>query len=271
VRALVDRSRGVGTIERDRLLAQAIALLRETTAIRNRGETVPVDDGPVADLLTTPAGANQSLAILDAYIASADDALQRGIDPSAADARLREIMGDAAGPATSLSGIDALLQWIQSRIAAFVSGLRGVPDLRFLNGIVAALGLSVILFIVAPLGRGVRERVRREVLLPDRALARAEDPLEHRRAAEAALAGGRAREAIHELYLYVLRSLAAREVIRYDPALTDHELLLRAAAIPNADALRDLVGLYERAWFGLREPDSAEAERARSLATKVAG
>ena len=55
------------------------------------------------------------------------------------------------------------------------------------------------------------------------------------------------------------------------PALTDHELLLRAAAIPNADALRDLVALYERAWFGLREPDAAEAERARSLATRVAG
>ena len=107
--------------------------------------------------------------------------------------------------------------------------------------------------------------------MPDRALARAEDPAAHRRAAEAALAGGRAREAIHELYLYVLRSLAARELIRYDPALTDHELLLRAAAIPNADALRDLVALYERAWFGLREPDAAEAERARSLATRVAG
>jgi len=32
-----------------------------------------------------------------------------------------------------------------------------------------------------------------------------------------------------------------------------------------------IVALYERAWFGLREPDAAEAERARSLATRVAG
>src|SRR5207245_2129772 len=82
-------------------------------------------------------------------------------------------------------------------------------DLRFLQWGVAALGIGLVLFIVATLGRGVRERVRREVLLPDRALARAEDPAAHRRAAEAALAGGRAREAIHELYLSVLRSLAA--------------------------------------------------------------
>jgi hypothetical protein len=271
VRALVDRSRSAGTLERERLLAQAAALLRQTTAIQFHGETVALDDGPLADLLATPPGANQTLTILDAYIATASDAVERGIDPARADARLREVLGDARGPGTSLSGVAALAQWIQARIAAFLSGLRGIPDLRFLNWIVAALGLSVVLFIVATLGRGVRERVRREVLLPDPARARAEDPAEHRRAAEAALAGGRAREAIHELYLYVLRSLAARELIRYDPALTDHELLLRAAAIPNAEALRDLVALYERAWFGLREPDSAEAERARSLATKVAG
>ncbi|TMF73583.1 MAG: DUF4129 domain-containing protein [Chloroflexi bacterium] len=271
VRALVDRSRGVGTLERERLLAQATALLRQTTAIQSHGETVPIDDGPIALLFVDVNGANEALAILDAYVATADRAVQTGIDPATADARLREVLGNTGGAGTAVSGIGALAQWIQTRLAAFLSGLRGIPDLRFLQWGVAALGIGLVLFIVATLGRGVRERVRREVLLPDRALARAEDPAAHRRAAEAALAGGRAREAIHELYLYVLRSLAARELIRYDPALTDHELLLRAAAIPNADALRDLVALYERAWFGLREPDAAEAERARSLATRVAG
>ena len=253
------------------MLTQATALLRQTTAIESHGETVPVDDGAVADLLAGPNGANATLAILDVYIATADRAVDRGIDPAVADARLREVLGSAGDAGTSLSGVAALLDWISSRLAAFFSGLRGIPDLSFLPWIVAALGVGLALFIVATLGRGLRERVRSEVLLPDRALARAEDPAAHRHAAEVALAGGRAREAIHELYLYVLLSLAARELIRYDPALTDHELLLRAAAIPNADALRDLVGLYERAWFGLREPDAAEAEHARSLATRVAG
>jgi hypothetical protein len=268
----VDRSRGVGTADRERMLAQAIALLRQTSAIQSRGETVPIDDGPIADLLAGPNGANGALAILDAYIATADRAVDRGIDPATADARLRDVLGDSGNaPGTSASGIAAFLDWISSRLAAFFSGLSGIPDLSFIPWIVAALGIGLVLFIIATLGRGVRERVRTEVLLADRALARAEDPAAHRRAAEAALAGGRAREAIHELYLFVLQSLAARELIRYDPALTDHELLLRAAAIPNADALRDLVALYERAWFGLREPDAAEAERARSLATRVAG
>jgi hypothetical protein len=267
----VDRSRGVGTADRERVLAQATALLRETTAIQSHGETVLVDDGPIADVLAGSNGANSALAVLDAYIATADRAVDRGIDPATADARLREVLGNADTAGTPVSGVAGLLDWISSHLAAFFSGLRGIPDLSFLPWIVAALGIGLVLFIIATLGRGVRERVRREVLLPDRALAPALDPFAHRRAAEAALAGGRAREAIHELYLFVLKSLAARELIRYDPALTDHELLLRAAAIPNADALRDLVALYERAWFGLREPDAAEAERARSLATRVAG
>ncbi|MDQ2914566.1 MAG: DUF4129 domain-containing protein [Chloroflexota bacterium] len=270
-RALVDGSRAAGPANRDRMLAQATTLLRQTNAIQSRGETVAIDDGPVADVLAGADGANRALAVLDGYIAAADRAVQSRIDPAEADARLRDVLGNAGGAGTSLSGVAALLDWISSRLAALVSGLRGIPDLRFLPWVVAALGIGLVLFIVATLGRGVRERVRREVLLPDRALARADDPAAHRRAAEAALAGGRAREAIHELYLYVLRSLAARELIRYDPALTDRELLLRAAAIPNADALRDLVGLYERAWFGLREPDAAEAERARALALRIAG
>jgi hypothetical protein len=271
VRTLVDRSRGVGTADRDRMLAQATALLRQTTAIQNHGETVPVDDGPIADLLARPNGANAALAILDGYISMAQPAARTSIDPATADARLRDVLGNAGTAGTSLSGVAAVLDWISSRLAAFFSGLGGLPDLRFLPWVVVAFGVGLVLVIVATLGRGIRERVRREVLLPDRALSRAVDPVAHRRAAEAALAGGHAREAIHELYLYVLQSLAARELIRYDPALTDHELLLRAAAIPNADALRDLVALYERAWFGLREPDAAEAERARSLATRVAG
>jgi hypothetical protein len=253
------------------MLAQSIALLRQTSAIQVRGETLTVDDGPVADLLGVANGANAALPILDAYIASADRARVSRIDPANADARLRDVLGDANGAPTSLSGVAALLDWIFSRIAAFFSGLRGIPGLPLLPWVVAAIGIGLALFIVATLGRGVRERVRREVLLPVRALARADDPVVHWRAAEAALAGGRAREAIHELYLYVLRTLAARELIRYDPALTDRELLLRAAAIPNADSLRDLVAVYERAWFGLREPDAAEAERARALASRVAG
>jgi hypothetical protein len=92
----------------------------------------------------------------------------------------------------------------------------------------------------------------------------------HLRAADAAIAAGRSRDALHALYLYVVTTLEVRETIHYDPALTDRELLLRAAAIPHADSLRDLVGLYERSWFGMRDPSRDEARRARDLALLVA-
>ena len=189
--------------------------------------------------------------------------------PSVAGAIAGALLADEVAVSVLYGVIAAVLAWIMSHIATFLGGFGGVPDLRFVPWVISAFGLGLVAFIVATLGRGVRERVRREVLLPERALARTVDPVAHLRSAEAALGSGRAREAIHELYLYALASLAARELIRYDPALTDRELLLRAAAIPSADALRELVALYERAWFGLREPEAVEAERARTLATRV--
>jgi hypothetical protein len=271
VRALVDRSRAAPTADRERMLAQASTLLRQTNAVISRGETITIDDGAIADVLAGADGANRALALLDVYITIADRAVARGIDPAVADARLREAVGGETGGTSSAVGIAVILDWIATRIASLFSGLSGVPDLRFLPYIIVALGAALALFIVATLGRGVRERIRREVVVADRARAREEDPAAHLRSAEAALGSGHAREAIHELYLYVLGTLAARELIRYDPALTDRELLVRAAAIPNADALRDLVALYERAWFGLKEPDPVEAQRARTLAARVAG
>jgi Domain of unknown function (DUF4129) len=271
IRALVSGSRTASTPDRDRMLAQATALLRQTTALNVRGTVVSVDDGPVAAVLAGPDGANRALAVLDLEIASADRTLARPIDPSVADARLREAVGASETTRGSGAWADALFRYIASQLAAFFSGIRGnVPDLRFVPYVLALFGLGLIALILAILGRGTRERIRREVFLPSAGDRRVDDPLVHLRNAEAALARGSARDAIRELYLYVIRSLATRELVRYDAALTDRELLVRAAAIPNAEALGDLVALYERAWFGLREPDAAEAERARTLARRVA-
>ena len=72
------------------------------------------------------------------------------------------------------------------------------------------------------------------------------------------------------LFLYTVTALADRDAIRYDAALTDHELVLRAAAIPNADAFRALVAMYEHSWFGMHDPSAADARRARELALRVA-
>jgi hypothetical protein len=206
--------------------------------------------------------------LIAAQSALAARAASPQIDASRADAALREALRqtessqDAATP----------LEVIALAIAAFLAGLTGPqPDLSVLWPALGMAGAAAILFVVATLGRGLRERVRTEVVLREAPTGERQDPTHHLRAADEALAQGRARDAIHALYLYALTSLAAREVIRYDPALTDGEIVLRAAAIPHADALRELIGAYERAWFGLREPTSDEARRARTLAVRVAG
>jgi hypothetical protein len=120
------------------------------------------------------------------------------------------------------------------------------------------------------LGRGVRERIRADASITSPSANAQNDPRAHLAAADAAMAARRQREAIHALYLYALTTLAQREVIRYDPSLTDGELILRTAALPQAKELRDLIALYERSWFGLREPADEDMTRARDLALRVA-
>jgi len=266
-RALIDRSRTAATADRVRLLAQARELLRQTSAVRAGDETVVIDDGPVADLAMAPDGAARAIAILDTYIASAQRTSR--IDPARADARLRELVSPSA-PAQQntdplLAGIDYVLRALEGALLE-IGGKAvdlGMP-------VIALLGAALVLFVIATLGRALPERIRSEVLVSAAGRQAHEDPAVHLRLADQALAHGHAREAIREVYLYALAALAAREAFRYDPALTDRELLARAAGIPHAHALVDLVTLYERAWFGLREPATAEAERARSLALRAA-
>jgi hypothetical protein len=272
VRSLLERSRSAPAAERDRMRAQATTLLRETSAIVVRDETVAIDDGPIVEVLGAADGTNRAIALIDLEIAFADRASASRLDPSAVDARLHEAVGSNEAAGGVSAALTALIDYVLSRVGAFLTGIGGsVPELRSLPYAIALFGLAFVVFIVATLGRGTRERIRREVLVSAAGPRPTDEPAAHLRRAEDALARGRARDAIHELYLYVIASLTTRELIRYDAALTDRELLSRAAAIPNADALVDLVALYERAWFGLREPDADEARRAQTLARRIAG
>ena len=249
-------------------LEQARALLRRTDAVvLPSGGTVTVNDSPIADAIgSRTASIEAAMSRIDARLALISSNAPP-VDPATADARLREIVQQSAGS----SGPTDLFDAIGRALLRFLSELRGPGiDLMALLPAVGLLGIAVILFVIATLGRALPERVRREVLVRGGEDAQRSDPAVHLRAADAALAAGRSRDALHALYLYVITALEVRETIRYDPALTDRELLLRAAAIPHADSLRDLIGLYERSWFGLREPSGDEARHARDLALRVA-
>lgn len=209
------------------------------------------------------------MADLDLLVATLDRAAERTIGDARADGALREVL--AAGSATSVPLPQVLVRALLSWAARVLLGLPGVVGA--IGGaplVLGAAGVGVVLAIVALLGRRLPERFRREVLGAAAARPTAADPAEHRRRAEALRAAGRAREAVHELYLYALRALGARGALRYDPALTDRELLARAGAAPQASDLRELVALHDRAWYGLRPPGPDELERARTLAERVA-
>jgi hypothetical protein len=268
-RATVAQARGVTGPTRDNALTRARLLIVATTAISLPSGELPVDGSALAERIgSTNASLDDALVLLDTQIALAERALAPTIDGARSDAALRDVLRRVDESTASPS----LLEAIGRALQRFLAGLEG-PRLDFglVWPILGILGAAIIFFVVATLGRGLGERVRTEVALRESAGVERPDPARHLRAADEALAAGRPRDAIHALYLFALTALVAREAIRYDPALTDRELLVRAAAIPHADALRDLVALYERSWFGLRDPGADEAQRARSLAVRVAG
>ena len=274
VRALVATARFAPANQRSGVLGQAAALLRRTDTITLRdGSTLPIDDSTVAARL---AGADDAalviaLADLDARIAAAERAASSGPTGQAVDDALRAASRPlTAPPPSEPSLLDLFLAFILRALAFVERGTLAAVDPYVVVAVVSGLGLSIALIVLGILGRGVRERIRREVLAGDVRIGVTEDPTEHLRRADAAIAAGRSRDALHELYLYAFASLALRETIRFDPALTDRELLARAAAIPQIGALRALVALHERIWFGLKPAGASDAAQARALAEQVA-
>jgi hypothetical protein len=267
--ALVNAAR-VGTLgpPREALLAQARELLRQTTAVQLTDTILAIDDGPLADRMTADR-MDAAFAELQRYATLATSTLSRHVDAAGADATLRSLTQEQER-AQGVS-LGTVLATMLGRLASWLYDVAGRPDPNVLLTAQMVVGVLVALAIVAVLVRGTRERIRRETALGITAGEQRSDPALHLRAAEAAFRGGRPRDAIHAFYLYAFATLAAREALRYDPALTDHELLRRAAQLPRADALRDLVQLHERVWFGLRDAREPDVARARALASEVTG
>jgi hypothetical protein len=250
----------------NRSLPAARTLLARTDALSlPDGTTYAMRDTELLDAIDRNVDPARLVEMIDAQLLASRSV--RPVDPSVARDRLRDIVDDYTAAESSASFIDLIVQFV----ARLLSGL-GMPSIdpwRLLPA-VGLLGAALIVLILAVLGRGVRERITADATLSSAPSESANDPRAHLAAADAAMAARRQRDAIHALYLYALTTLAQREVIRYDPSLTDGELILRTAALPQAKELRDLIALYERSWFGLREPGDEDMRRARDLALRVA-
>lgn len=264
-RTLVASSRQQSGVQRDASRRVAEELLRRTTSVRlPDGTTLTVSDAPLADRVAR-SDLDGALAQLDAAVAAAERA-SGGPSGEAADARLRELLQQQQARSSGLS-----LVAIGRALADRLFGWAPRPDVRVLFPLLGAVGVLLAAVLTVLIARGTRERLRREVLLPRALRDRRADPREHLARADAALAAARPRDAVHALYRYALASLAAREVVPDDPALTDRELVARAASVAHVADLRELLQIHDATWFGLREVSQSEAVRARSLAVAVAG
>lgn len=263
-RALLAAARQQADPARDASRRSAQELIRRTTAVRlPDGTRLGITDAPIADRIARdPDGA---LAQLDSAIGAADVAA-RGFSGEQADAKLRELVQQQQARGSGLT-VFAIARAVADRLFGWAPR----PDFSVLEPALAIVGVALAGVLVFLISRGTRERLRRETVIAGVHAGHRSLPADHLRQADEAHRTGRAREAIHSLYLYALAALLSRDAIPDDPSLTDRELLTRATAVAHVEDLRELFGLHETIWFGLRDAALADAARARSLAVRVAG
>jgi uncharacterized protein DUF4129 len=266
-RTLLLQARVAADAQRPALVERVRTALLQTTAVQTaQGSVIGLDDSRVARRLTTTSAAiDAGVADVDQLIAIADRAANPPFSVAQANARLQDL---GAAEATR-SGSNDLFSAIGALLARLFppAEARLPPGSLELTLTIAGAGLLAV--IVAILLRGVRERVRRETVQPGAHAEAAASAAVQLAVAERAALSGDPRAALHAFYRYAILTLAERRMLRYEPSLTDRELLERASALPQLETLRELISLHDRAWFGLKGATVEEADHARDLAERA--
>jgi hypothetical protein len=266
-RTLLLQARAATDAQRPPLIERARTSLLQTTAVRTSGDAiVGIDGAALARRMgTTTASIDAAVADINQLVTFVDRAANPPFDLSAANARLR----DLAAAEEARSGTNDLFTAFGELIARlFPSGRSGIPP-GGIELILTIAGTALIVVVGIILVRGVRERIRRETVPPGLASEPGQTAAQQLTLAERAALSGDPRTALHAFYRYAILTLAERRVLRYEPSLTDRELLERASTLPQVDTLRELISLHDRAWFGLKPTTVGEAEHARDLAERA--
>ncbi|MEK6206506.1 MAG: DUF4129 domain-containing protein [Chloroflexota bacterium] len=266
-RTLLLQARVAALAQRAPIIERARTTLSQTTAVRTAdGSIIVLDESRVVRRLSeTTAAIDASVADIDQLIAIADRAISPPFNVAQADAQLREL---AAAEETRSGGNDLF-----SAIGEILRRLLPSPNASLPSGSVeitlTIAGAALLVVILAILVRGVRERIRRETVLAAAHTQAAASAAVQLAAAEHAAVTGDPRAALHAFYRYAILTLAERRMLRYEPSLTDRELLERASSLPQVETLRELISLHDRAWFGLKGATTEEADHARDLAERA--
>ena len=265
-RTLLLQARVAADAQRPALVERVRTTLLQTTGVRTAdGLVIALDDSSLARRLTaTTAAIDAGIADVDQLVAIADRAANPPFDVAQANARLREV----AAAEETRSGSNDLFAAIGALLARLFPSRASLPPGSVeLTLTIAGAGLLVV--IGAILVRGVRERIRRETMQPGAHAEVAASAAVQLAAAERAALSGDPRSALHAFYRYAILTLAERRMLRYEPSLTDRELLERASSLPQLETLRELISLHDRAWFGLKGATVEEADHARALAERA--
>ena len=175
------------------------------------------------------------------------------------------------------SALDRLLDPVRSVLRAawltvarwLVEHLSGEAG-KAVGGVGAWLAAGLVglgLVIVLRLSRGTLAAQVRLAATSSAGPPRAEAELAR---AERLAAAGDLRGAVHHRYLAVLRRLDERDLLRFDQALTNRELLPRAATRPTMQvALVPLVEQFDRLWYGQSSCSPAEYATFVQLANRA--
>lgn len=279
IRSLLDHA---GNLPDHSVLDRAAGALRHLSSVRlPDGATVHTDTPDLALLLGSGDQHNVHQAISRLHLL--DDALRSTPIHRADPAALRQLDSILAEPrfhpsvslfdqlGTFVNGlINDLLNLVDSLLSPVVNGTSPLVDL-----IVALAFLAVVAGLAFLLGRALLRRTVAEVVageVPDAgltALAAA------RRAADLRAAGDQ-RLALRYLLFSVLLSLQERGILTLRPGVTNHEYLQRVSrenslSPEQIEALRTLVGQFDRSWYGRRPLAAEEYDRLSDLAGTIRG
>jgi Domain of unknown function (DUF4129) len=241
-------------------MAEVRSALGLPVEIRLSGGTVTVEPDPLIQ------GLGGSSAWEFRRATARIDALEAGVraaegTSAVEESRLRQALarsmtGVSSGPSLAQRVqrvIIHVVRWLVSRLAS-VHGAGSLVAWLIVTGLLAG-----VLLLARTFGLGVVPdgRVRGVSVT-----AQAVGPAEWRRLSEAALAAGDRVGAVRCLYHAMAASLDVRGVVASTSALTAGEFraAVRAAVPLLAEPMDEATRVFERAVYGLREPDDEEVE-----------
>jgi hypothetical protein len=258
------------TIELDRAaelveagdLSQAKALLRElsSTGLEDGTELSLASEGWISLVDEAPEEAAEALRLAASSLRQPATTL-----PNESQQQLEEVLARPEFQPTQPTLWERIIGWLLQRLPSSPTGTGADIVRQLLFWLMALISGVVVLAVLFSFLRGLRQNIlsqeRIEELAGDIPLYASQA---QERATQAAKAGN-FREAMRLLYLAALLHLDEVGAIRFDRALTNHEVL---ASISDNASLRDLltpvVRQFDRVWYGHAPFGAADFEQVSS-------